>query len=417
MAEPIIAPVTGAAPEAPGAVAAAESVAGTAGRAIGTGLVNAAKAVVESVKTDAVTLVGKDVSVGARLEAGLNLAADASSFVVGPEDAAAERAAVFAVKEAAEHAPQIAEAAAAGLHAAAEAAPGIEAGAEKLAVTAGHAVEHGAVEAGSAVQKEAVELGSGAKTVFEHLKSSLEAAGHEIKDSDASQHFIETAKSVWHAVDGEIPDFKNAKNVERLAKELGKDMKTFAPNIETGMQSIMHSAGDVVAKTEAQLAKAMVEKGVVKEIQHGVEKTYDVGKKLLEVGKTAHELLDKMPKPVQVLVGAAGTYAVSKLDVVEHEVKSVAEQTAHVAHGVAQKAEHLVHETGKSLQSIEHTVAQDAKKAIDAVESWHPSMPFEQFGSLLAHIRGGSPAHDPAHDQAHAQALVKSQAQHQGVDR
>ncbi len=51
----------------------------------------------KSVVHDGEALVRRNVGVGARVEAGLNLAGDAASVVMGPEDAAVERGAVFAV--------------------------------------------------------------------------------------------------------------------------------------------------------------------------------------------------------------------------------------------------------------------------------------------------------------------------------
>ncbi len=401
MADPLV-------PDTPSLAAKTVDAAETAATFVG----NAAKTVVESVANDAKTVVAKDVSLGARAEAGLNLAADAASFVTGPEDAAIERAGVFAVKEAAEHAPQLAEA---GVALAKE---GI-ANAPRIAETVGSA--------------------------FEKTKGLLEKGGHEVLESDVGKGLLETKNAVYHTIeDGAKANYQAIRSTFFDTAEKGKNFAVHAEHLTE--ESISHVKTQLVSKlaeekglksvlatTESRIEKSIGEMEHGHALRHGLTKAEDLaekitkpvelGKKLVELGKTAVETA----KYVGPLVAGAGVGAATQLHetgaAIEHGAVEALHRTEHVAervgahiasagHGVEdaashvlQSGEHIADETGKRLATA-------AKSIADDVKSWSPTMPFEQFEKLMNHARG-TPA--PAHEPDIARVPVKQQ--HHGVER
>lgn len=396
MADPIV-------PESPSLVTKTAGAVETAATFVG----RAAKGAVESVASDAKTVVATDASIGARAEAGLNLVADAASFITGPEDAAIERAGVFAVKESVEHAPQLAEA---GVALAKE---GIE-NAPRIAEVVGSA--------------------------FERTKGLLEKGGHKILESNVVKGLLETKNALYHTVeDGASANYSEIRSTLLTASDKGKNFAVHAEHLSEEAVSHLEkqltskTIGDRGVKTAVATTESAIEKSIV-DLEHGhalkqgfkkvqeladdVTKPFETGKKLLEVG-------GKTLKWGAVALGAAG--GAEKLHEAENAIGHAASEAVHRAeHAVGNIGEHI----STTARSVEDTAAHavrggehlaseaanhltsSAKSIADDVKTWSPSMPFEQFEKLMNHVRGSTPP--PAHDPSITRAPARQQ---QGVER
>ena len=327
----------------------------------GTFIKNAAVGAVKSVEHDATTLVGKNVSVGARVEAGLDLAADAVSVAtLSPEDAAGERIAVTAVKEAVEHAPEIAK------------------GAEVLAK---EAVEH------------APEVVKAAESVFEKTSSMLEKAGHEIVDGAANRGFLETKNTVYHIVEGAETNGLRAWEHFSSAMEKGKNFAVHAPQMaeeEIGRLRGM-PLEKVAEKFSRKVGIADTEKAMeagIKELEHSkvVEHGYEVAKKgiekvneVLETGKKAAEIGKKIIEYAPVAATGVAGYA---------NREKIGELAHHAADAVGNEAKKVEH----AVEHAASAAAETAKGLVDDVKHWTPDMSPEHFEQLFGKIRGGTPS-------------------------
>ncbi len=382
-----------------------------AAQSTGKFIANTARATIESVKNDGTTLVGRNVGVGARVEAGLNLAADAASFVTGPEDAAIERGAVFALKEGIEHAPQVAE---------------------------------GAALLGKAAAREAPEIAKGATAIFDQTKSLLERGGHEIIGSSAERGVIETKHAIYSIAEGAEANFG------RIGQLLGKaieDKKNFAvhgPHLSDEAASVIKtSRHDLIGELEGiktSLTRDQSFEKVIGDLEkshslkHGLHKVQEIGKsitepietgkKLLETGKVVVENVGK----IGIVAGAAeyaeqhaGHFAHEAVNVVGSAANHVEKDVSRIAAGVKQvvqhaasdaphEAGHLISEAGKGVDASAKLVEKAVGGVVDDVKHWTPGMPFEKFAGLMNRIRGGPAA--PTHDIPH-----RTPSQHHGVDR
>lgn len=348
---------------------------------------NAAKAVGQSVVDDGKNLVGRDVALGTRIEAGVNIAADASSFVVGPEDVAAERAAVFAIKEGVEHAPQIVK---------------------------------GAEVAGEALVAKAPEIAKAVGADFERTKGLLEKAGHAIVDSHPEKGLLETKNALYKVIEqggrhgegivGEVgaagrEAFEKGKNfavhAERLPeslengiKRLGQsgyhELKGLKATLSTSEMQVEKSIGEVEHLPLLERALGSLKKG--QERFKGVSEGFDSVKKIA-VGSAA-------------VIGATAALdsEVSHIKDAEHKVVSGIEHAGsdalhsavhHVEdakHAIAHSASGIKHEVDRATSEATHAIGTATKELTDDVKAWTPEMSFEKFGALMNRIRGGVPS-------------------------
>ena len=341
----------------------------------GTFIANAAKGAVQSVEHDAATLVGKNVGVGARIEAGVDLATDVVSVAtLSPEDAVAERAGVVAIKEGIEHAPQIARAA------------------EGLVK---EGIEH------------APEIAKAASTVFERTAELLKSAGHEIVGSSAERSMLETKNAIYHVVEGAEGSVENFAHSMAEAYTKGKNLAVEAPNISSASKGVLESlkpdvvmekfgkkfglsaSAEEMEKSVATMEhSSVVQRGldVVEKGYSKMSKTWDVGKKIKDVG-------------VAVGAGIVATEAF-----VEHK------SPAQIAHDAKELVEHAAakveHGAEHAAETVGHLAKDMAKSLGDDVKHWTPDMSAEHFESFLAKIRAGSPSptrETPAHARAQEQ--------------
>ena len=363
---------------------------------------DAARGAVESIAHDAATVVAKDASVGARVEAGANLAADVGAIVAGPEELGAERAGLFAIKEGIQHAPQL----------------------RALAEALGK-------EAMAAAPEEAETVGA----AFRRTTALLADAGHEITDSHAAKGIIETKNAIYNVIEkGAEVDYQRLGASFNEARENSKNFVIHAPDLEDTAKNAIkaqgyagiaaaHNVKTTLATSEMSIAKSIGEmergNGILEKIQ---DHRISAGDMFSVAGNVAgklsaayglYEAAEKTPigkaveKKVEQITADMRHDAVTAVHAGEHAAQAAAKHVrsdVDFVESTGVKAFHAVedatHEAGQHMSSaVQHAAAE--------VKKWSPDMPFHEFEKLLNNVRGGvaPQAHEPAISRAPANGI------------